>query len=306
MKTNNFVILLISLAVISLSSCNKEKLFLQPSIEVTGYTLEALPKDSAHLTIDLILKNNDKRSAHIKDANYVAVIDGYTAQAEYCIIDKDIVGNDSLALSLPLTLLTSDAIQLLKKLDKGEELNYVVTGTFHVDDPKLSRFDLPIDIKGSTFVDVGFDDFFKQPEISVKKVTGTYTINGFPPTGYTFHLKDSCVVKNMDEHSAVIDEVEYTATIEGEKSEKSYYTDTYSTDLSIAGSDSVSLVLPVVLNLNNSEGLALVQGLSDGTADYIIEGTFHVKSTDGTQSDFTLPLYTTGSCPVSVVEAKNK
>lgn len=302
MKTNYFMILLISLGIISLSSCNKEKLFIQPSIEVTGYTLEELPKDSTHLTIDVVIKNNDKRSAHIKDANYQVVIDGYTAQEEYCIIDKDILSYDSLILSLPITLLTSDAIQLLKKLDNGEELSYSVTGTFHVDDPILKLFDLPINIQGSTFVDVGFDDFFNQPDVLINNIDGDYTINGF--TSYTFNLNVNSTITNLDAHSAVIDEIEYTATIEGVKSTKRYYTESYTTNLVIAGNETLDLTLPVTLNLGITTGATLASGLLDGTADYIIEGTFHVLETDGTQSDFTLPLYVTGTCPASVISLK--
>lgn len=302
MKTNYFMILLISLGIISLSSCNKEKLFIQPSIEVTGYTLEELPKDSTHLTIDVVIKNNDKRSAHIKDANYQVVIDGYTAQEEYCIIDKDILSYDSLILSLPITLLTSDAIQLLKKLDNGEELSYSITGTFHVDDPILKLFDLPINIQGSTFVDVGFDDFFNQPDVLINNIDGDYTINGF--TSYTFNLNVNSTITNLDAHSAVIDEIEYTATIEGVKSTKRYYTESYTTNLVIAGNETLDLTLPVTLNLGITTGATLASGLLDGTADYIIEGTFHVLETDGTQSDFTLPLYVTGTCPASVISLK--
>ncbi len=279
--------------------------FEQPTVEVTGYSLLELPGEYTHLEIDMLVTNNDTREAFITDVNYQVVVEGITAETEQEDINQTLLVDTPLELTLPLTLLTSEAIQLLTILDEGEELEYAVTGTFHVDEPILNLFDLPIDITGTATVEVGFEDFYEQPETTVNDITGTYTVNGFPtPTSYTFYLDVNCTIENMDTRNVIIDEVEYVAYIEGNQSETHWYSDTYSSDLSIAGGASVDLTLPVTLNLNPSQGAAFVQALSDGYADYIIEGVFHAIKVEGTTTDFFLPLYDEGTVPATVVLSK--
>ena len=103
-------------------------------------------------------------------------------------IDTDIEAYDSLDMTLPLTLATNDVIKLLVKLNNGQSLAYHVTGTFNVDDPFYNLMDFPIDIEGSAYVEVGIDEYFEQPDVTVNKVTGTYIVytNGLVPTGYKF------------------------------------------------------------------------------------------------------------------------
>jgi LEA14-like dessication related protein len=273
-------------------------LFEQPTIDVLGYRLLELPGDTAHLEIEIMLNNNDTRTAHIYDVEYQAVIDSITALPEHVIIDQTIP-EDTLKLCLPLTLLTDDAIQLLNKLDGGESLTYAVTGTFHIDDPVLKTFDLPIDISGTSQVVVGFESFFNQPEVTVNNMSGNYHINCF--TSYTITYDVNCTVQNLEARAATIDEIEYTVTIEGTKSAKHYYSNAYSSDFEIGASASENLILPVTFNLNIANGAAMVTALSDGTVEYVIEGTFHVTLVDGTEADFTLPLYVTGSVPATMV-----
>ena len=95
--------------------------------------------------------------------------------------------------------------------------------------------------------------------------------------------------------------VEYIVYIEDTQSITHWYSNTYSTNLSIAGSESVELTLPVTLTLNATEGATLVSALSDGYADYIIEGTFHAIDVSGVVSDFFLPLYDEGTVPATIV-----
>jgi hypothetical protein len=273
-------------------------LFKQPSIEITGYTLLELPGDTAHLEIDMLLTNHDFRSVHIYDVDYQAIIDGITALPEHVIIDQ-MIPADTITLTMPLTLLTDDAIQLLDKLEEGESIPYSVTGTFHIDDPVLNQFDLPINISGIATVDVGYEDFYEQPEVSVTSIAGTYRINGF--TSYKLDFNVVCDVHNMDLRTATIDEIEYTVTIEGVKSNKHYYSSTYSSDFIIAGNSIESLTLPVTFTLGLSGGAAMVAAIADGTVQYVVEGTFHVIKADGTTVDFILPLYVTGSVPATMV-----
>jgi len=142
---------------------------------------------------------------------------------------------------------------------------------------------------------------FEQPDVTVVSYTGTYTKNGFPvPTSYTIHLTAHCTIKNMDDRSAEIDEVDYIPTIEGQVAEHELYSDTYpGTTISINAGETLNMDLPVTLNLNNVEGASLVSKLQDGTADYIIDGTFHTLKVDGASNVFQLPLYETGSVPIT-------
>lgn len=295
----NLTLVLIVFGTIALFSCKKEDLFEQPDIEVTGFKLKELPGEYTHLDIDMKVLNNDHREAEIKDVEYQAIIEGYQSENEECDINKKILVSTPLELTLPLTMLTKDAVRLLAKLDAGEELNYEVTGTFHVDNPILKLFNLPINIDGKAYVDVGFDDFYKQPEVTVNDISGTYSINGF--TSYSFDLDVNSTIENKDNRSATIDEVEYFVIIGGVQSETHRYSDSYSTDIVIEGGGIISLTLPVTLNLNPIAGAALVAEMLDGTIDYLVEGTFHVTEVEGANADFLLPLYVTGNVPASLI-----
>lgn len=295
----SFVLIFIILGTFILFACNKEDLFEQPSIEVTGYELKELPGTYTYIDIEMQVINNDSREAHIKDVEYLVIIEGFAAEKEEYTIDKEILVGTPLELKLPLTLVTKDAIQLLIKLDAGEELNYEVNGTFHVNNPVLKWFDLPINIDGKAWVDTGFDDFYKQPEVIVNDISGTYSINGL--ISYTFDLGVNCIVENKDSRDVIIDEVEYTVNVEGVQSQTHLYSDSYQTDIDIEGGDILSLTLPVSLNLNPIAGAALVAKMLDGTIDYTIEGTFHAIEVEGVSADFLLPLYVTGNTPASLV-----
>lgn len=300
MKSKNFKLFyfIIALSIMVVSSCNKEKMFKQPTIEVLSFSLTELPNEYAHLTVDVKVINNDKRDATITDAEYTVEVEGYTTEKENVDINQKI-GSDPLELSLPITLKTDDALQLLTKLDAGQTLEYNVTGTFHVSDPVLKRFDWPINVQGETTVDAGFEDFYKQPNIVVDDMEWTYSIEGL--TSYKFNIDVNCTVTNMDARSAEIDEVEYTVNIEGVDSETHLYSDSYSNNINIAGNETITLVLPVTLNLDPTSGLSLSTALLDGTADYIIEGTFHTVKVEGESADFKLPLYETGNVTVSQI-----
>ena len=122
-------------------------------------------------------------------------------------------------------------------------------------------------------------------------------------SGFTTYILDfdvNCTVSNIDSRGATIDEIEYTVTVEGVKSNKHYYSNSYSENFVIAANDSEDLVLPVTFNLGLSGGAAMVTAVSDGMIDYVIEGTFHVIFVDQTEVDFNLPLYVTGSVPATM------
>ena len=300
MKSKNLLIVLLALVILTIASCKKSDLFEQPTIEVTGYTLTELPGEYAYLEIDMLVTNNDTREADILDVVYTVVIEGVTSELEEEDINKKILVDSPLELTLPLTLKTKDAIELLSKLDKGEELNYSVTGTFHVDEPGLKKFDLPINITGSAFVDVGFDDFYKQPQVTTNNITGIYLNNGTSSIKFDFDV--DCTIKNMDTRGATIDEVEYVVYIEGLESAAHLYSDAYSKDFSIAGEGTKTLTLPVTLTVNTTEGNALIAAIEDGTIDYTVEGIFHIKKIEENDTDFNLPLYLTGNTPADFVD----
>lgn len=295
-KMKNLVIMLIVLGMFSMSSCSKEDLFEQPTIEVTGYSLLELPGEYTNLEIDMLVTNNDSREANIADVEYQVVIEGITSELEEIDIDQKILVGTPLELTLPLTLVTKDAIQLLAKLDAGVKLNYVATGTFHVDDPILNLFDLPINITGTATVDAGFEDFYDQPEVTVDDITITSAPEG--TSDYTYEFDVACTVQNMDSRDVTIDELEYIVYIEGFPSETHFYSDSYSNDFSIAGGASESLNLPVTLILNSDESDALADAIASGTVEYRVEGTFHAIEVDGAVTDFLLPLYVSGNVEV--------
>ncbi len=272
-----------------------ETLFNQPTIEVTGYTLQELPGEFAYLDIDMKITNNDTKQADIADVTYIVAIEGVSSLEEQSEINQTLLVGTPLEITLPLTLLTNDAIQLLSILDAGELLDYVVTGTFHIDDPILNQLDLPIDISGSASVEVGFENFYEQPEITVGNFTYNFSINGF--TSYTFNLDVNTTVQNIDTRNVIIDEVEYVVFVEGVESNTHWYSDYYNTDIVINGGQTIPLTLPVTLVLSPSNGASLVSKMSDGTVDYIIEGTFHAIDVDGNATNFSLPLYDTGNVP---------
>jgi len=275
-------------------------MFEQPGVEVTGYTLLELPGDYTHLDIDLLITNNDSREAFIQDIVYTVDIEGIQSETDSADINETLIPGTPMELTVPLTLITNDAIELLTKLDAGESLSYHVTGTFHVDEPVINLFDLPIDVSGTAQVEAGFEDFYEQPEITVNSIDTEYKINGF--TSYVFDLDVNCSVHNVDLRGATIDEVEYIVTVEGVKSATHYYSSTYTENLVMAGDETKDLTLPVSLSMNLTNGAGFLASLVDGTAAYIIEGTFHVILVDGTEADFKLPLYSSGSVPVSVVQ----
>jgi len=266
--------------------------FTQPTIEITGYTLLELPGDYTNLTIDMTLTNNDTRSAYITDVNYQVDIDGVMSQTENELINQTLTGSGTLDLTLPLTLLTDDAVELLTRLDAGETLPYHATGIFHINDPILELFDFPIDITGNAIIDVGFDDFYQQPETTVNSFSGTYTSTF---TTVTFNLMVDCTVQNMDSRAVDIDQVEYIVTVEGVVSNTHFY----NTPIFIAGNGSINLNLPVTLTVPIAQSSSLISALSDGYANYIVEGTFHAVQVDGGAVDFVLPLYDEGTAPVT-------
>ncbi len=297
MKTKQFIFLLTVLGTLTFFSCKNKDLFEQPSIEITGISLQELPGEYTHLNIDMEVTNNDSREATIADIAYQAVIEGITSEAMTSDINKEILVGTPLELTLPLTLKTKDAIKLLAKLDAGQKLDYSVTGTFHVDEPVLKRFDLPIDVQGTADVDAGYDDFYKQPDVTVTDLT--VSSSGDDASGYTYNFDVTCDVKNNDTKNVSIDEIEYTVTIAGLTSETQLYSDTYSENFVINGGETVSLTLPVTFNnITASQKADLDNAIASGTVNYSAEGTFHAAEVDGTVTDFILPLYVTGSISV--------
>lgn len=296
MKRKHLVILLTVVGITSLFSCKNKDLFEQPTIDITGFSLQELPGEYTHLNVDMLITNNDSREATIADVAYQVVVEGITSEAMTSDINKEILVGTPLKLTLPLTLKTKDAIQLLAKLDKGQKLDYSVTGTFHADEPVLKRFDLPIDVQGTADVDAGYEDFYKQPDVTVTDLT--VSSSGDDTSGYTYNFDVTCDVKNNDTRNVSIDEVEYVVTINGLTSETQLYSDTYTENISVNGGATISLTLPVTFDLTAAQKVDLDNAIASGTVNYSVEGTFHAIEVDGSTTDFVLPLYVTGSISV--------
>ncbi len=307
MYNKRYILVLFILVSFIMFSCDLGNFFEQPTVEVEGFSLKELPGEWTELDLDVVITNNDSREGNIGDTTYTAVIEGVESQEMEHSLDETILVDTPLETTLPLTLPTEGAAKLLKKLENGEELAYTVTGIFHEVDRNL---DLPIDIEGSAFVEVGYEEFFEQPEVTVNNVSGTYTINGSPiPSSYTFDLMVNCTVQNMDVHSALINNVEYIVTLEGVESNEEIYLfnpalDIEGYDGAPGGADSVVLDLPVVFDTTPTEGATIVAGASDdGMVSYIVEGTFHATADlEGSPQDFYLPLYVTGETSASIIQ----
>jgi hypothetical protein len=248
----------------------------------------------------------DPRDVVVDEVEYVVTIEGIDSETHFYsdtyATNLSVSGNGTVDLTLPVAMeMTPTEEAAFNAAVESGTIDYSVEGTFHAItvDGAASDFLLPLYITGTIEV----EDMFEQPDITVNTITGTYTINGSPiPTSVTFDLDANTTVENMDGRAVVIDEVEYVVTIEGVVSGTHYYSDTYVSNLSITGLGSVALVLPVTLDLGYTNGLALATGLSDGTASYKIEGTFHAIEVDGVAVDLNLPLYDEGSCPASVID----
>lgn len=297
------LILFFILAVITTLSCDIKKLFEQPAVTVDGFSLKELPGDTTLLDIDVTITNQDKRDGQIGLTTYKAVIEGIESKEMTYKLNETILSETPLATTLPLELPTEGAAYLLNKLKKDEPLNFSVVGTAFEENRGLY---LPLEVEGTATVEVGYEDYFNQPEVTVNNITGTYSINGFPPTSYTFDLMVDCDVQNMDSHSATIDEVVYTVYLEGVPSEEETYIPDplISIDENGGTNDTVTIDLPVVFNTTNSEGLTIIAGASDdGQVSYIVEGTFHaLTEIDEESMDFYLPLYVTGETSATLTQ----
>lgn len=298
MKNLTKSILIIMILIISIFSiilsCNMADCFKQPTVEVEGYSLKGLPDDWTDLEVDVVIYNNDWRKATVTTMSYEAEIEGVDSKKMKHTLNKTLVPNVGLKATFPLTLPTAGAAILLKKLEKGQKLDFDITGVFHVNDPVLSTFDLPINTSGKADVDVGYEKYFEQPEVTVNSFTVVKltTVDIFY---YDIDLSVDVDVTNMDIHDATIDEVKYTVNIEGFNSEK----ETYTTELSIenngSAGDTINLIMP--LKLKKVPITTFVTWAP--TVNYTITGTFHAATNlNGSEEKFYLPLYVKGSTTI--------
>lgn len=295
------VIIFIFIIFFIIFSCDLKNFFEQPSVDIEGVSLTELPNEWTNLDVEVIITNNDDREGNIGEIAYQAVIEGIESEEMTYNLDETIPVDTPLGTTIPLKITTEGASFLLSKLEKGKSLNYTVTGTFHEVDRNL---DLPLDIEGTALVEIGYEEYFAQPEVTVNEVTGTYTINGY--TSYTFDLIVDCDVKNMAPYAATIDEVVYTVYLEGVPSEEEIYLPDPDIAISANGEagDLVNLNLPVEFNTGVTDGMAIASGASDdGQVEYVVEGTFHALTEINNEAmDFYLPLYVTGETSANIVQ----
>ncbi|MCD6337619.1 MAG: LEA type 2 family protein, partial [Candidatus Marinimicrobia bacterium] len=295
----NLSTILIILGFFALFSCSIEDLFIQPEVEITNYTLLELPADTAFLDIDMLVTNMDKRQVHVADVDYEVVLEGITLPAQTAILDMDIYPDSTIDMTLPLSMVTSDAVRILAKLDAGKELNYTVTGLFHVDDPIYNLFDIPLNVTGTAEVDAGYEDFYDMPTVTLIDISGNFTANG--SDSYIFDFDVTCAVHNNDARAATVDEVDYIVNIEGITTEEHHLSDTYPDGLFLEGNSDDTLTLPIMLTLDAISGAQLATAVHDGHIDYSVEGIFHATEVDSIDSDFTLPLYLNGNTSADIL-----
>ncbi|MCK4797707.1 MAG: hypothetical protein KAT05_10010 [Spirochaetes bacterium] len=288
------IIICIFSFVIIFFGCNLANWFKQPTVDVKDYTLTELPTEYTKLDVDVVVTNNDWRNAAVTTVTYKAEIEGVDSKSMTHKLNETLIAGQALDITMPLTLPTEGAALLLKKLGKGQKLDFTITGIFHVDDPCLSTFDLPLNTSGKAKVDVGYEEYFAQPEVEVNSFTVTSVTPGLFTTD--IDLSVDITVTNMDTHDATIDEVEYIVNIEGVKSDEEIYNTTFNiAAANLIGDDDEEDLTMTNISLHDVSNITLAAWTLAGHVSYTVTGTFHAETDLGNGPiEFYLPLYVTG------------
>lgn len=291
------------------AGCSLDDVFKQPRIAVIDYELIELPGEFTKMLIECDITNMDSHSGQVSSMKYTVDIEGVTSEAMTVNTNFTMDGNATIRIKLPLTLKTATAAPLLKKLNKGEALNYKVTGNFTAN-TILGVQTLSLDVSGSAQLKIGIEDFFEQPYIVMDENQGfEVTAIGSPPVPIVkpngspveVVIKD-VVVSNKDIHSAKILNVVYTVNIEGAKSQK--MTNDYSSSpvsISAVGQigDQISLTnLPIQFAYSDLiPAIDIVGSKTNYYVAYTITGMFLAEADlgAGTNQQFYLPLNTSGT-----------
>jgi LEA14-like dessication related protein len=273
-------------------SCKKERIFLEPGVEIISYSLTEFPGEYLHLNITVEITNNDDRQPNINEVEYQVFIEGLTSEPEIFVVDTIFRTDEPLELTLPLTFKTDEALELVDQLEVGQELSYQVVGSISFNDPILKLFTIPVDVSGTAIVDMGFDEFYEEPTVLLSDIQIDYKIIDW--TSYQFIINTSCLVDNPNPFDVTIDEVVYTVKVENVLSETNRYSDSHD-EAFLMEKDAVSkLELPVVINLELIEALDLIEAISDGFISYWVEGVLHVSAVNGVAMDLNVPFELAG------------
>jgi len=267
-------LLFILLIIATLVSCKKEKLFVQPTTEIVGYSLREFPGDSIYLDIDVEITNNDDREVNISEIEYQVVVEGISSSLETVVVDQEFKTDEPLFLTLPLTVATKDALELFGDIETGEELAYNIIGKISFNDPILKLFDMPINMSGTAMVDIGYDEYFEQPEIAISSISADYEFVSL--TEYRFNFVLGCMVSNPVPFDVLINEMEYVITLEGIVSEDHRYTEINTENLLLPAEGAKTIDLPISFTLKLEDALPLIENLSDGKVSYGIDGTIYI------------------------------
>jgi len=269
-------------------------------MEIIGYSLLEFPDDSIHLEIEVQITNNDHRTVNIDEIAYQISIEGIMAKPEKVKISQEFSPETPLILDLPLSVATHDALSLFSQIESGEELAYQVTGTIHFDDPILKLFDIPLNVTGSASVDIGYEDFYTEPEVEISDIEVDFTLINL--TTYQFDFTVTLSVVNENPYAITVDEMNYTVDIEGIVSDPGRYTDLNSSPFYIEADQSGSLQIPIVFTLALADGLALINALSDVIFAYEVVGDLHVIDVSGFPVDITIPYTKSGEFEIIGME----
>ena len=279
-----FIVLSI-LSVFVCTGCDLSGAFTQPTVVVNNFELKQLPGESATILVSSTVTNVDKRSADISTVIFVATVEDFVCKEVTYEIDGTIEAGENLEVILPITLSTSDAIELLEKMQKGEVLDFSITGKFFADIPFLGETELPLSVDGKSSVIKGIDDFFKQPTVVVKD----YELSELP--GDTVLLDVKVDVTNNDSKGATVVELEYVANIEGIISSE------MNEPFNEVFSAGQTKTLTMQVELPTVGATSLLSKLElDGEVDFTIVGLFDIEEVD--LGSFKLPLDIAGKATV--------
>ena len=284
----HYRILVFVLLLTAFGSCRKEKLFVQPTTEIIGYSLREFPGDSIYLDIDVEITNNDDREVNISEIEYQVVVEGVSSGVELIVVDQEFKTDEPLLLTIPLTVATKDALELFSEIETGEELSYNVIGKISFNDPILKLFDMPINVSGTAVVDIGFDEYYEQPEIAITGISVDYEFISL--TEYRFDFIVGSMISNPVPFEVTISEMEYQITLEGLMSDDHRYTELNSENLILPAEGAKTIDLPISFTLQLSDALPLIDALADGIISYAIDGNIQIVEVNEVPFELVVPF----------------
>lgn len=281
--------------ILGLCACAPD--FSQPDLSFQGFSVDGLPGEFVDLLVDVEIRNTDPRDGNIRSVSYQAYVAGVRSESSTYRESSAFLlpAGKPVNKTMPLRFRTEDALELLRRIERDNDLSYSVDGTFDADTPVGVRT-LELRASGSATVEVDLDDFFLQPSVEVLSVT---FVDGAAEAGGDIETKVEARITNNAEHAVTVESVRYTVTIEKALVSNE---ETYVSEFSIgAASAAVTLSdLPASFPVTMQNALAAValQGMIGDNVGFTVQGLMTLKSAQvGDGAAFVLPLFVEGEAP---------